>query len=129
MDELSVSDIDAQMGNPRGVGVGKEDQIAGLQGSFGNGSSCCPLLLAGSGQGKAVLGINILHKARAVKAARCAAAPDIGNTQILLGGGNDTAAGGRRRLQRRGAGSHAGGFAAHKEEWLIGRVCICRNAR
>ena len=84
MDEQIVAHVDAHMrGSGRGrICIGEEHQIADLQ--IGDGVAVGQLLCCGTLEGVAHLLKDILGKAGAVKALGGRAAPDIGNSHIVL---------------------------------------------
>ena len=67
MDELVVSDIDAQMADTAATGVEK-NQIAGFQIAPGNRGTYLILFLAGTGKVDSVGAENVLHISAAIKA-------------------------------------------------------------
>ena len=75
-------------------------EVTGLQAGLGNLCADAVLRLAGAWQGNAVGIEYILHKPGAVKAAGCAAAPDIGNADVFSRGGNNGAGCGLDLIQR-----------------------------
>lgn len=96
VDELTVADVDAHVGNRLAGVVLEEDQIAGLQLITADGDAVLELVGGGAVEGVTELGVDVLGKTRAVKAAGAVAAQDVGGTQILLGQSHDLLA------QRRG---------------------------
>ena len=137
VDELTVADVDANVGDTRFVCILEEHDVAGLQLVFINGST---LLIHGS-EGTAGIEAertgDVVDKAGTVKSVGRSAAPDVGNTQILLCGFDDFRAGCSRRsagstsgrgaagvsggtIQCSSAGGNAGGVAAPEEQGRLG---------
>ena len=83
VNEVTVTDVDADMGNAAGVCIGKEHQVTGLQILLLNVSTVAILPIGGTGNGEAALAGNILNKTGAVKAAGRRSTPNIASTQIL----------------------------------------------
>ena len=89
MDKLIVADIHADMAD-RIDAVGEEHEVARLQVTFIDlGAVVVPLSACAAPERVAVLTVEVIHEARAVKAARRGAAVNIGRSEILLCGGND----------------------------------------
>ena len=88
MDELTITDVDAQMGYAASTGV-EENKITGLQIGFAYPTAGCKLLLAGSGKRDAMQIKYVLHKTGAIETIRCSAAPQIGDTNVLTSGSDD----------------------------------------
>ena len=122
MDKLVISNVNTKMGNSSGISVCKEHQVTRLQRSLGNGSADSPLLLAGSGQGDSVALKHILYKTGTVKTAGSAAAPKIGDADVLPGGGYDLLTQIGSAVQSLRTGCNTGGFTAPEKQGLLGRI-------
>ena len=102
VDELTVADVDAHVGDGLAGVVLEEDQIAGLQLIAADGDTVLELVGGGAVEGVAELGVDVLGEAGAVKAAGAVAAQDVGGAQILLGQGHN--------LLPQGGGGAGGGL-------------------
>lgn len=136
VDELIVSNVDTNV-RSRSIGVictVEEHQIAGLQVGIAYGIAVFQLIGSSAVDGIAAGPHDVLDIARAVKARRRGAAPNIRNAQILLsflynGIASSTAGGtGRRGVRRIGArtgiGNAANGIAVDEVLGAVGRTGI-----
>ena len=87
MHKLIVADVESHMGGALAAGTGlfKEDQVAGLKLTHGDGSAVVQLICGGAVEGVAKLAVHIAGEAGAVKAAGGAAAVHIGIAHKLQG--------------------------------------------
>jgi hypothetical protein len=84
VDELTVTDIDANVGKTGGIGVGEDDDIAGLQFILRNVDTGGIHTGDHTAQGITQRIVNVVNKTGTVKACGSGAAPDIGSAKILL---------------------------------------------
>ena len=94
VNHLAVAHINADMGDVYIV-TGKENQIAGHEFRLAYRAAGSSLNVRRPGQVNAFLGKDVLDKAGAVKTVRRRTAPNIGNTQKLLGQINDAVSAGK----------------------------------
>ena len=85
MDKLTITNVNTNVGKSSGVGVGKNDDIAGLQFVSGNIDAGLIHTDDHTAQGITKRIIDVVDKTGTVKTGRCCAAPEIGSAQILLG--------------------------------------------
>ena len=94
VNHLAISDINADMGDVYIV-TGKENQIAGHEFRLAYRTAGSGLNVRGAGQVNALLGVNVLDKARAVKAVGRRTAPDVRHSEILTGQADDAVSPGK----------------------------------
>ena len=97
MYHFAVTHINAHMGNIYII-TGKKYQVAGLQVSFVYRISGSGLNVSRPGEADTLLGVNVLHKSRAVKTIGGRTAPDIRDAQKLPGKVYDAVLSGKVRF-------------------------------
>ena len=122
VDKLSISGVNAHMGNTTGIGVRKKHDVTRLKIAPGHGSSHFVLIRRSTVGGVAKLLQYIVHKTGAIESAGAGTTVYIGAAKILLGFCQNLTAGcaglcGRRTtgasgcaVQRFRAGSDSGGI-------------------